>query len=81
MEPHQTPKKGTSTKSMAIYRFTEDIPNHIFDKGLISKIHETYNSRAKNPKFLMEGKKSKSFNKSEDWTVDERHSKVFLPEQ
>jgi hypothetical protein len=37
VEPHQTPKKGTSTKSMAIYRFTEDIPNRILDKGLISK--------------------------------------------
>ena len=29
----------------------------------------------------MEHKKSKSFNKSEDQTVDERHCKVFLLEQ
>ena len=29
----------------------------------------------------MEGKKSKSFNKSKDYTVDERDSKVFLLEQ
>ena len=29
----------------------------------------------------MEHKKSKSFNKSEDQTVDERHYKVFLQEQ
>ena len=81
MGPHQTPKKETSAKSNGNLQIDKIFPKPIFDKGLISKIHETYNSRAKNPKFLMEGKKSKSFNKSKDYTVDERDSKVFLLEQ
>jgi len=51
VEPHQTPKKGTSTKSMAIHRLTEDIPNHIFDKGLISK-NTDIQFKGKNPQII-----------------------------
>ena len=39
VEPHQTPKKGTTIKSNDNLQIgtSANIPNHIFDKGLISK--------------------------------------------
>ena len=37
---------------MAIYRLTEDIPNHVFDKGLISKNTWDIQLKDKNPQII-----------------------------